>query len=373
MALNMSAEPFSDLSFDAASQKAGQAGKIVLVDFYTTWCGPCKMLDKNTWTDADVIKLLEDKTVALRLDTEKETSLAKRYKIEAYPSVLLIKPDGTELDRLVGYRDAKAFIADFNASVSGKDSVTRAKEALMAAGINDPMARMKFGRSLAQKGRDEEALTEYLWCFDHGLEADQAFTGVRLSFLLSDIKNLAARYPAAEKALEDRRDERQAKVLAGSTDRQTVLDLVNLNNTLEQMDKNLAVFDQLPAASRLRETIADLVIDQLLEAKRYADILGGHDAKASFRKQADQFDQMLASMPKDNPMRGQMEESLRPYTTAKGVHLFEALAGLKRNEEAKELAQQILKFDSSAATHRMLPEAADRAGNAELAEYAKHE
>jgi len=56
----------------------------------------------------------------------------------------------------------------------------------MAAGTNDPSARMQFGVALAQKGKDAEALTEFLWCFDHGLEAGPAFTGVRLSFLLMD-------------------------------------------------------------------------------------------------------------------------------------------------------------------------------------------
>jgi thiol-disulfide isomerase/thioredoxin len=372
-ALNLFAEPFSDLSFDAASKRAEQMGKIVLVDFYTTWCGPCKMLDKTTWTDAEVIKLLQQKAVALRLDAEIETNLATRYKIEAYPSVLLIKPDGTELDRLVGYRDAKTFMADFNAALSGKDSVTRAKEALTAAGTNDPMARMKYATSLAQKGRDAEALEEYLWCFDYGLEASPSFSGVRLSFLLSDIKNLGVHYPAAKKALETRRDERQAKMLAGSADPRTIIDLLSLNGTLDQKEKDLALFDALPAASPLREKVSGMITDQLLEAKRYADILGGQDAKAVFGKQVDQFNQMLSSIPKDNPVRGQMEKGLRPYAVATGAHFFEALAGLKRNEEARELAQQILKFDASADTRATLAKAADRAGNAELAQYVNHE
>src|SRR5258708_1224581 len=115
-ATTLFAEPFSDLSFDAASKKAAQSGKIVFVDFYTTWCGPCRLLDKRTWTDAAVIQALEQKTVALRLDAEKETELAARYRIEAYPTVVLIKPDGTELDRLVGYRDPKTFLVDFTAA-----------------------------------------------------------------------------------------------------------------------------------------------------------------------------------------------------------------------------------------------------------------
>src|SRR5580658_8830436 len=126
------AEPFADLSFEAASKHASQTGKIVLVDFYTTWCGPCKMLDKNTWTDAAVIQLLEQKTVALRIDAEKEAALSKRYKIEAYPSVLLIKPDGTEIDRLVGYKEPKAFMEDFNAALAGKNSIARAQDKLTA-------------------------------------------------------------------------------------------------------------------------------------------------------------------------------------------------------------------------------------------------
>jgi thiol-disulfide isomerase/thioredoxin len=365
------AAPFSDLSFEAASKLAAQTGKIVLVDFYTTWCGPCKMLDKTTWTDPAVIQLLEQKTVALRIDAEKEVALSKRYKIEAYPSVLLIKPDGTEIDRLVGYREPKAFMADFNAALAGKDSISRARDQLMDAGTNDPSARMQFGVALAQKGRDADALAEYLWCFDHGVEASPAFSGVRLSFLLMYIKNLSAHYPPAGKALEDLRDERQAKMAAGATDLPTVQDLVSLNGVLDQKEKNFAVFDRLPAGNHGRDIILAMFADQFLEAKRYADVLQGTDGKPAFKKAVDQFDQVLVSLGKDNPMRDRMEETMRKMTVNTGAHGFEALAGLKRNQEGKDLAGQILKFDSSQATRTLLAEAGQRAGNDELAQFVK--
>jgi thiol-disulfide isomerase/thioredoxin len=363
------AAPFSDLSFEVASKQAGQTGKIVLVDFYTTWCGPCKLLDKNTWTDPAVIQLLEQKTVALRIDAEKETDLAKRYKIAAYPSVLLIKPDGTEIDRLVGYREPKAFIEDFNDSLNGRDSVSRAKDKLTAAGTNDAMARMQLGQTLAQRGKDAEALTEYLWCFDHGLEQNPAFSGVRLSFLLSNIKNLAAHYPPAKQALETRRDERQAKLAAGSTDNQTPMDLVSLDNTLDQKENNIAVFDQLPAGSPVRRVILNTSADQFLEVKRYADVLQGTDGKAAFKEAVDQLNRRLNSVGKDNLMREQLPGILRRFATTKGAQNFEALAGLKRNQDGKDLAGQILKFDSSPATHTLLANAAQRAGNDELAQF----
>jgi hypothetical protein len=232
------------------------------------------------------------------------------------------------------------------------------------------MARMKYGQALAQKGRDAEALAEYLWCFDHG-DASPSFIGVRLSFLLNYIKSLGTRYPAAEKALESRRDERQAKVLAGSTDLQTILELISFNTALDQKEKNLAVFDQLPAGGLARDTVCGLIIDQLLAAKRYADILGGKDGRSAFGLKVDQFNRMLATVAKDSPTRARMEENFRKYTVACGAHSFEALAGLKQNAEGKELAQQILKFDSSPETRATLAEAADRAGNAELAQFVK--
>jgi hypothetical protein len=307
----------------------------------------------------------------LRIDAGKEVALSKRYKIEAYPSVLLIKPDGTEIDRLVGYREPKAFMADFNAALAGKDSISRARDQLMDAGTNDPSARMQFGVALAQKGRDADALAEYLWCFDHGVEASPAFSGVRLSFLLMYIKNLSAHYPPAGKALEDLRDERQAKMAAGATDLPTVQDLVSLNGVLDQKEKNFAVFDRLPAGNHGRDIILAMFADQFLEAKRYADVLQGTDGKPAFKKAVDQFDQVLVSLGKDNPMRDRMEETMRKMTVNTGAHGFEALAGLKRNQEGKDLAGQILKFDSSQATRTLLAEAGQRAGNDELAQFVK--
>jgi thiol-disulfide isomerase/thioredoxin len=371
VASSLVAAPFSDLSFEAASKQAAQTGKIVLVDFYTTWCGPCKMLDKTTWTDAAVIQLLEQKTVALRLDAEKEAALSKRYKIAAYPSVLLLKPDGTEIDRLVGYKEPKAFMEDFNAALQGKDSIARARDQLTAAGTNDPSARMQFGTALAQKGKDAEALTEFLWCFDHGLEASPSFVGVRLSFLLMYINNLAAHYPPARQALETRRDERQAKVAAGSTDFRTIQDLVSLNKTLGQEEKNLAVFDQLPAGSKTRGLISPLLTEQFLEAKRYADVLEGTDGKTAFSKAVDRFNMVLNSLGKDNPMRERTEANFRQMTINKGAQSFEALAGLNRNQEGRDLAGQILKFDSWPDTRTLLAQAAQRAGNDELARFVK--
>jgi hypothetical protein len=79
----------------------------------------------------------------------------------------------------------------------------------------------------------------------------------------------------------------------------------------------------------------------------------------------------LDFLGKDNPMRKQVEENLRQFTVTAGAHYFEALAGLKRNQDGKDLAGQILKFDSSQATRTLLADAAQRAENAELTQYMR--
>jgi len=197
--------PFRELSLDRARQAATDGGKrFALVDFYTVWCGPCKKLDETTWKDQEVRDWLSKEAVCLKVDAEKDEPLADKYRIDAYPTVLLFRPDGAAIDRLVGYRDAKTFLADSRESLAGNDTLARARKKLEGANANDPMLRMSYGDALAQKGRAEDALSEYLWCFDHGLEHGPGFRGVRLSFLLARIVQLGRTYQAALDELRKR-------------------------------------------------------------------------------------------------------------------------------------------------------------------------
>src|ERR1043165_4916001 len=208
--------PFSDLKFDQALAAAKKDGKVVMIDFFTTWCVPCKQLDKTTWPDPEVQKWVGEKTVALKMDAEKELELAKKYNITGYPTILFLKPDGQELGRITAYRKPAEFLSEANDTLAGKDSVARAKEKL-AGHENDPSMRQQHAQALAETGKYEEALAEYLWCFDHGNEATNgAYTGVRLSFLLGAIARLGKQYPPAIQALESRRAKADAALRCGT-------------------------------------------------------------------------------------------------------------------------------------------------------------
>jgi thiol-disulfide isomerase/thioredoxin len=233
---------FRDLSLDRARAAATKEGKqLILIDFYTVWCEPCKKLDQTTLKDEEVRDWLTREAVCLKVDAEKNEVLAEEYRVNAYPTLILLRPDGTEIDHLVGYRDAKRFLADARDALAGNDTLSRARKKLDGPERYNPMVRMSYGDALAQNGRFEDALSEYLWCFDHGLEHNRAFTGVRGSFLLSRINQLARNHPAAGDELRKRRDNAREALEGRRGDFNAAMDFTSLNRTLKEPEQTLAL------------------------------------------------------------------------------------------------------------------------------------
>ncbi len=110
--------PFHSLKFAEAQQKAQAEGKLVFVDVWASWCGPCRMLDATTWKDGSVVDLLKQHTVAIKVNADENSKFATDHDIEALPTLLVFRPDGTEVTRLVGYVDAKGFQAKLGATLA---------------------------------------------------------------------------------------------------------------------------------------------------------------------------------------------------------------------------------------------------------------
>lgn len=79
-------------------QEVLQATGTVLVDFFATWCGPCKMI-------APIVKELaeEGKAKVCKIDVDEEPELAIRFGVDSIPTLLIFK-DGALVNRAIGYR-----------------------------------------------------------------------------------------------------------------------------------------------------------------------------------------------------------------------------------------------------------------------------
>ena len=120
------ADPQSPIHWEAnlasALAQASRENKTVLLDFYTDWCGWCKKLDRETFTNENVVNMIASNFVAVRLNAEKEgEDEARRFGVEAYPTVVFVDPKGKEIKRVRGYLGPDAFLQELKNLKSGAD------------------------------------------------------------------------------------------------------------------------------------------------------------------------------------------------------------------------------------------------------------
>lgn len=95
---------------DASLLRARTAQRPLLVEFHTSWCGPCENMDRDVFSRTDVADAMKE-WVPVRIDADQQVSLAQQYSIEGYPTFLVMRPDGQVVRRELGGLDAGDFIA----------------------------------------------------------------------------------------------------------------------------------------------------------------------------------------------------------------------------------------------------------------------
>ena len=101
-------DPFPwETTFDVASAKAAKGKRFLIVDFWTSWCGPCKTMDEWIWTDAEVAAALNASFVGVKLDGDLEKALVAKFKVTGYPTFIVLDPAGKEVRRFAGYMSSK--------------------------------------------------------------------------------------------------------------------------------------------------------------------------------------------------------------------------------------------------------------------------
>lgn len=88
-------------SLDAALAKAKASQKPIMIDFFATWCGPCKLLDQKIYPAPEVIAEAQN-FVCVKVDVDKHTDIAQKYNAFSLPSLVFLNASGTEIHRQAG-------------------------------------------------------------------------------------------------------------------------------------------------------------------------------------------------------------------------------------------------------------------------------
>lgn len=101
-------------SWAEALDQARQQRKLIFVDAYTTWCGPCKMMNRNTFPTEEVGSFFNTNFVNVKLDMERGEGLtfSSRYRVNAYPTMFFINYQGEVVHRILGYHGPRELLRE---------------------------------------------------------------------------------------------------------------------------------------------------------------------------------------------------------------------------------------------------------------------
>ena len=138
---------FRELTFAQALQAAAQEGKMVMIDCYTSWCGPCKMMAAKEFPKKEMGDYLNPKFVCMKMDMEKGEGpdMSKRYDVSCFPTFLFLDSKGELLFRMSGSMDTETFKQKTEAGLANTET-----------GIAAMMKRYKNGE------RSEAFVKEYI-------------------------------------------------------------------------------------------------------------------------------------------------------------------------------------------------------------------
>jgi thiol-disulfide isomerase/thioredoxin len=106
---------FSSNTWEYVLAEAKVQNKLIFIDAYTTWCGPCKWAAKYLFTNKEVANYYNENFINVSMDMEKGAGIAfaKKFQINSYPTFLIIDSKQEIVSRTEGVDETKKFLTDF--------------------------------------------------------------------------------------------------------------------------------------------------------------------------------------------------------------------------------------------------------------------
>ncbi|MEH0157699.1 thioredoxin domain-containing protein [Limibacter armeniacum] len=268
---------FEKISLEDAMAKAKAENKLVFIDFYTVWCGPCKILAKQVFPLESVGKLYNREFVSIKLDAEKEgKAAAKKYDVYSYPTLLFVDGDGKAVYKDTGSMGVDDFIALGKKAVESVNSEYSLEklQALYPEKQNDERFLKVYFKKMIEYGQDpSDGIEKWLAVQTEIKENDVDM----MEFLMNNRKHLLVAGKAEEildanmeeyMDIATKSEERILRYMKGIMAKNT-RDKAVEDKDAELMGVFLENWKKLPSNLKKEENLIDHELTYLVLAKDY--------------------------------------------------------------------------------------------------------
>ncbi|MFW5781958.1 MAG: thioredoxin domain-containing protein [Candidatus Muiribacteriaceae bacterium] len=143
--------------FTAGLNKAISEDRLILVDFYTDWCGWCDKLADDVFSTMKFHDYVADDFVLVKINAEKYRKLTDHYGIRGYPTILVLDSKGRELDRVVGYSAADEYIERIDEAAYSIENFHNLKKIVLDTNPDNRHVHFKLGEKYFERGMLKKA------------------------------------------------------------------------------------------------------------------------------------------------------------------------------------------------------------------------
>lgn len=146
---------FNNRSWAEAREKSVKEHKLIFIDCYTSWCAPCRWMEKNVFIQPAVAKYYNENFINLKVDMEKGegVEMRKKYNVQSFPTYLFVNDQGEIVHRTASRMSAEEFLTEAKRATDPKRNLSALKEKYNS-GVKDLPFLMDYYLGLERSDRN---------------------------------------------------------------------------------------------------------------------------------------------------------------------------------------------------------------------------